>query len=224
MLWIDKNSLMKLNIAKNNEKEVLVEMVNSYGETGTVKGVMVNNPKFRIVDSFDLLLKAPNGKDIRLDILLDRPNDKFNTFCALNVKDVVTNDTLYENVNREVLLTSNFKNFNRNDDKNKEWLNDEGTKFMLNNIGQYVEFTPSKESIERGYRPVKGILKSSYNANMGNNSKIIQILMDSNPSNTIAQIRLPKEYTMTATSFVTGKTDSINYVSKEKEVEDQLVK
>lgn len=62
MLWIDKNSLMKLNIAKNNEKEVLVEMVNSYGETGTVKGIMVNNPKFRIFDSFDLLLKAPNGK------------------------------------------------------------------------------------------------------------------------------------------------------------------
>ena len=224
MLWIDSKSLMKLNIAKNNEKEVLVEFVNSYGETGTVKGIMTNNPKFRIFENFYLTLKAPNGKNIVLDILLDRPNDKFNTFCALNVKDVDTNDTLYENVNREVLLTSNFKNFNRNDERNKEWLNDEGTKFMLNNIGQYVEFTPSQESIERGYRPVTGILKCSYNARMGNNSKVIQILVDGTPSNTIAHLRLPSQYKMTATSFVTGKTESINYVSKDKEVEDQFVR
>jgi len=39
-----------------------------------------------------------------------------------------------------------------------------------------------------------------------------------------SHIRLPKEYTMTATSFVTGKIDSINYVYKEKEVEDQFVR
>ncbi len=223
MIWIDGKSLIKLNIAKNNEKEVLVEFINNYGEKGLIKGIMVNNPKFRINTRFDLVVKTPNGSDIRLDILLDRPEEKFNSFCALNVKDISTNETLYENVNREVLENFNFKNFNRYDNKNKEWLNDEGTKFMLANIGQYVEFTPSEESIERGYRPVSGVLKCAYKTTMGSNNKIIQILMG-NTSNTIAHIRLPKEYTMTATSFVTGKTDSINYVSKEKEVEDQFVK
>ena len=70
---------------------------------------------------------------------------------------------------------------------------------------------------------MSGVLKCAYKTTMGSNNKIIQILMG-NTSNTIAHIRLPKEYTMTATSFVTGKTDSINYVSKEKEVEDQFVK
>lgn len=220
MLWIDRNALLKLNLAKNNKRELLVEFVNAYGETGVVKGLITPNLKCRIIDDFSLQVKAPENKIFYLHIVLDRPDEKFNTFCALSVKDAETSDVLYENPNRDILLNFNINNFNQKDEKNSKWYNDNGTQFLLNNIGQYVEFDPTEENTGHGYRPVKGILKSAYVANNPSRSHMAQIMLDSDMATAMAQIRLPKNYNMTATSTVTGKTTVLNYRYKEN-VEDK---
>lgn len=220
MLWIDRNALLKLNLAKNNKRELLVEVVNSYGETGVVKGIITPNLKSRITDSFSLVVNTPEDQRFFIHIVLDRPDEKFNTFCALSVKDAETLDVMYENPNREILLNFNINNFNQKDEKNSKWYNDNGTQFMLNNIGQYVEFTPSEENLGHGYRPVKGILKCAYVANNPSRSHMVQILLDSDRATAMAHIRLPKSFDMTATSIVTGETTALKYRSKEN-VEDK---
>lgn len=220
MLWIDRNALLKLNLAKNNKRELLVEVVNSYGETGVVKGIITPNLKSRITDSFSLVVNTPEDQRFFIHIVLDRPDEKFNTFCALSVKDAETLDVMYENPNREILLNFNINNFNQKDEKNSKWYNDNSTQFMLNNIGQYVEFTPSEENLGHGYRPVKGILKCAYVANNPSRSHMVQILLDSDRATAMAHIRLPKSFDMTATSIVTGETTALKYRSKEN-VEDK---
>lgn len=220
MLWIDRNALLKLNLAKNNKRELLVEVVNSYGETGVVKGIITPNLKSRITDSFSLVVNAPEDQKFFLHIVLDRPDEKFNSFCALSVKDAETLDVMYKNPNREILLNFNINNFNQKDEKNSKWYNDNGTQFMLNNIGQYVEFDPTEENAGHGYRPVKGILKCAYVANNPSRSHMVQILLDSDRTTAMAQIRLPKSFDMTATSTITGETTALKYLSKEN-VEDK---
>ena len=220
MLWIDRNALLKLNLAKNNKRELLVELVNSYGETGVVKGLITPNLKCRIIDDFSLQVKAPGDKTFYLHIVLDRPDEKFNTFCALSVKDAETLDVLYDNPNRNILLNFNINNFDQKSEKNSKWYNDNGTQFLLNNIGQYVEFDPTEENAGHGYRPVKGILKCAYVANNPSRSHMAQILLDSDLATAVSHIRLPKSFDMTATSIVTGETTALKYRSKEN-VEDK---
>lgn len=211
-------------LTKKNRREVIVEILNSYGETGFIKGFMRNEPKNKISEDFILELRTPKKTKMRLKIFIKSPKEQFDSFCALSVKDVNTNEVLYENENREVFKKFNYKNFYPKDPRNEDWRKDEGTKFLLANIGQYVEFSVPKGHPQRRFMHVRGILKCVYNNPLAKNRRIIQILIDKPYKNSdiIAQFILPKEYTISSTSFMTGETETLNYGASHED-EEQFI-
>ncbi len=177
---MDNQIWKKLEGYMKNNKVVLVEICNNYGEVGLIYGKVskkILNDKRHYAFYFDV--KTKKGKDsIMLDLLVDRPVimhdvlfgkkgekkaenlDQFNTFDVLRIIDPETERTIFKNPNKATLVKFpvNSKNFNINSKFNKEWKEKESTKFLLANIGQYVE-------IKQGDEVYGGVLKSVYKPN-----------------------------------------------------------
>lgn len=167
----------KLEDYMKNDKVLLVEICNNYGEVGLIYGKVskkILNDKRHYAFYFDV--KTKKGKEpIMLDLLVDRPVimhdvlfgkngekraenlDKFNTFDVLRIIDPETEKTIFKNPNKKTLLTLpvNSINFNINSKDNKDWKEKDSTKFLLENIGQYIEIKKDDEIYG-------GILKSVY--------------------------------------------------------------
>lgn len=167
----------KLEEYMKNNKVLLVEICNDYGESGFIYGKInenILNDNRHYAFYFDVKIK--NSKEpITLDLLIERPVimrdvlfgkngekkaenlDKFNTFDVLRIIDPETERTIFKNPNKKTLLNLpvNSKNFNYNDKSNRDWREKESTKFLLANIGQYIE-------IKQGEEVFGGILKSIY--------------------------------------------------------------
>lgn len=174
-----------------NDKVLLVEICNNYGEVGLIYGKVskkILNDKRHYAFNFEV--KTKKGKEpIMLDLLVDRPVimhdvlfgkngekraenlDKFNTFDVLRIIDPETEKTIFKNQNKATLLKFpiNSKNFNINSKTNKEWKEKASTKFLLENIGQYVEIKQDDEVFG-------GVLKSVYK--VGNEEKTYITLVE----------------------------------------------
>lgn len=219
----------KLEEYMKNDKVLLVEICNNYGEKGVIYGKInknIKNDKRHYAFYFDV--KTKKGKEpITLDLLVERPVimrdvlfaknkgekkaetlDKLNTFDALRIIDPETEKVIYRNPERKTLLNFpvNSKNFNYNNKRNKEWKEKESTKFLLTNIGQYIELKQDDEIYG-------GILKSAYRVN-DEKETYITLVQSSN----IACVKVLKNNTKIK-SFSTF-TDKRNFVYKEeKEME-----
>ncbi len=168
----------KLEEYLKNDKVLLIEICNDYGEKGMIYGKISKNIKNdRRSYAFYFDVKTKKGKEpIMLDLLVERPVimrdvlfaknkgekkaenlDKFNTFDVLRIIDPETEKTIFKNQNKATLLKFpiNSKNFNINSKTNKEWKEKDSTKFLLENIGQYIEIKKDDEIYG-------GILKSVY--------------------------------------------------------------
>lgn len=156
-------------------KPLVVEICNNYGEKGMICGKInekIINDRRSYAFYFDV--KSKKGKEpIMLDLLVERPIilhdgflsegkikeniDTHNSLNVLRIIDPKTSEVLYRNPDRKTLLEFpvNKSNFNINGKCNEKWKNKASTKFLLANIGQYVEVTQNGGVVD-------GILKSVY--------------------------------------------------------------
>ena len=169
-------------------KPLVVEICNNYGEKGMICGKVnekiVGDKRFY---AFYFDVKSKNGKEpITLDLLVERPTlehdgllskgkvkeniDTHNSFNVLRIIDPKTTEVLYRNPDKKSLLEFpvNKNNFNVNGKSNEKWKNKTSTKFLLSNIGQYVEVTQNGEVVD-------GILKSVYKPSKSNESYVLLV-------------------------------------------------
>ena len=163
-------------------KPLVVEICNNYGEKGMICGKInekIIGDKRSYACYFDVKSKKGKGP-IMLDLLLERPIimhdelfgekdkdgnpkkvkeniDTYNSLNVLRIIDPKTTEVLYRNPNKKTLLEFpvNKSNFNVNSKINEKWKNKTSTRFLLSNLGQYMEVTQNGEVID-------GVLKSVY--------------------------------------------------------------